>query len=118
MTESRGTHMSLTTQDKQDIQEIVTTVVYGAIDKFAISVNESFQALTDQINGVEHRLDGRIDGLDNQFTVLEEKVDQIDVRLGAVEKTVSSMDHNLISSLARLDDHGVRLTRLEQVTFK
>lgn len=99
--------MSLTSQDKQDIQSIVAEVISTTIDGFAISINQSFQGITTQILGVENGLDS-----------LEGKVDRIDTRLEILENKVDTIDRKLDSSITRLDDHGLRLTRLELATFK
>jgi peptidoglycan hydrolase CwlO-like protein len=73
--------MSLTNQDKKDIQEIVDKTVNKAVSDLAEVISEFATNVDQRFTGVENRLDNLETKVDN----LETKVDNLEGRVGSLE---------------------------------
>lgn len=98
------------------------------IDQLAAMVANGFQALQDemregfrQITGRLNGVEGRLGGVEGRLGGVEGRLDGVEGRLGAVEvkqeehsRSLNRIERKLDSTIARVDDHGVRIERLER----
>ena len=94
--------MSLTKQDKQDIQEIVD-----------VTVNKAVGDLAEIISEFATNVDKRFEQVDKRFEQVDKRFEQLEGRVGRLESGQSEINAKLGLITNRLDDIDGRLMAVE-----
>ncbi len=70
------------------------------------------QFITATVSQTEERLTNRIDGLDNRIDKLEVRIDSLEQKIDDVDAKLDTIAETLHG---RIEDHEVRITKLETV---
>jgi hypothetical protein len=83
------------------------------IDQLAAVVSNGFVALQDEMRAGFQAVNERLDAHDRRFEAVDRRLDGIDTRLDGLEARLFRVERKLDDVIARTDDHGLRLERLE-----
>jgi archaellum component FlaC len=91
------------------IREETTAIVAATEDRIMLTLGQFALDVGHRFD----RVDERLDGLENRMDGLENRMDGLESRVGRLEDRVGGLDRKCDIVMSRLDDHGLRLVRLE-----
>jgi septal ring factor EnvC (AmiA/AmiB activator) len=101
--------MSLTKQDKQDIQEIISANINVAVTELAGIIND----LASNMDKRFEQVDKRFEQVDKRFEQVDKRFEQVDKRFDRLEDKVGSLEQEQRITNQRLTSLESRLEALE-----
>jgi hypothetical protein len=104
-------NMALTNDDLQAIQGVIQTTVQPMLHDLEVRITDHVETMIDEA------VDALAQSTAAGFAEVHEKIDQLDARVshgfGRIDADLARIEHKLDATIDRVDDHAVRLRRLE-----